>query len=188
MLVNAARDERSSTFALVANLRELFRSLDPAMRQRAARCTFLLSDLELGNPDWWHIAHNHPAQPIRTPLWRASFPRPSAIQLARATLLLAWNSLQVEPTIAQVLLGIATPVAAVIANMPFDEIDPIARTRFRHVGPRWDDRPAVWRQLLLAAQTGDDGLMMEFNQHALQLLTGEFLPPGSRSAVMSSAD
>lgn len=186
MLVNAARDERGCTFALVADLRELFKSLDPATRQRAARCAFLLSDLELSNADWWHVAHNHPAQPIRTPPWRASFPRPSAIQLARATLLLAWNSLQVEPPTAQVLLGITTPVAEVIANLQFDEIDPIARARYRHVRPRWDDRPAVWRRLLLAAQTADESLLTEFNLHALQLLTGELLPP--RSAVTSSAD
>ena len=176
MLVNAAREERAGSFALVADLRELLKSLDPAMRQRAARCAFLLADMELGNGDWWHVAHTHPTQPIRTPPWRGSFPRPSAIQLARATLLLAWNSLRVDPATTQILLGLTTPVAEVIVALRLDEIDRIARTRFRHIRPRWDDRPAVWQRLLIAAQKGDEELLTEFNLHALQLLIGELIP------------
>ena len=56
-----------------------------------------------------------------------------------------------------------------------DEIDRIAQKRFRHVRPRWDDRPAVWRRLLLAAETDDEKLMHEVNLHGLQLLAGELL-------------
>ena len=179
MLVNAARHEPDRPFALVSELRELLRSLDPPMRQRAARLTFLLVDMEFANPDWWHAARNHPSQQMRTPLWRGCFPRPSAIQLARATLLLAWNSLRADPVTARILLGMAPGVSDVIADLRFDEIDRIAQKRFRHVRPRWDDRPAVWRRLLLAAQAEDEKLMGEFNLHGVQLLVGELLTPSS---------
>jgi hypothetical protein len=131
--------------------------------------------MEFANLDWWHAVRNHPSQQIRTPLWRGSFPRPSAIQLARATLLLAWNSLRADPVTARILLGMAPGVSELIAGLRFDEIDRIAQKRFRHVRPRWDDRPAVWRRLLLAAQAEDENLMGEFNLHGLQLLAGELL-------------
>ena len=177
MLVNAARMEEERSFALVTELREPLKSLDPTMRQWAARCGLCLVDMELGNVNWWHIARHHPSQPIRTPPWRGSFPRPSAIQLAHRALLLAWNSLRTDPATAQVLLGMTEPVAEIILNLTLDEIVHIAQARFRHVRPRWDDRPATWRRLVLAAQTADADLLHEFNVQALQLLTGDFIPP-----------
>jgi hypothetical protein len=176
MLVNAARHEQGKSFALVSELRELLKSADPSIRQRAARRAFLLVDMEFGNADFWHVACSHPAQQLKTPLWRGSFPRGSAIRLAHATLMLAWNSLRTDPATARVLFGMAQSVSQLIAGLKFDEIDRIAHKRFRHVRPRWEDRPAVWRRLLLAAQSDDEKLMGAVNLHALQLLTGELLP------------
>ena len=175
MLVNAARHPPARPFPLISELRELLKGADPSVRRRAARRSFLLVDMEFGNPDWWHTARNHPSQQMRTPLWWGCFPRASAIQLARATLVLAWNTLRADPAAARILLGMAAPVAAVIASLRFDDIDRIAQKRFRNVRPRWDDRPAVWRRLLLAAQTDDERPMAAFNLHGLQLLAGELL-------------
>ena len=180
MLISIARHERTQSFALVSELRELLESADRSMRQRAARVSFLLVDMEFGNPDFWHVVCNHPGQQLKTPLWRGSFPRGSAIQLAHATLMLAWNSLRIDPLTARILLGMAQSVADRIACLKFEDIDRIAHKRFRHVRPRWDDRPAVWRRLLLAAQSNDAKSLGAVNLHALQLLTGELLPEGAR--------
>jgi hypothetical protein len=180
MLVNAARREQSRPFPLVSELSELLKRADPSTRQRAARRTFLLVDMEFANPDWWHTACNHPSQQMRTPLCRGCFPRGSAIPLAHATLMLAWNSLRADPAAARILLGMVQPVADLIAGLRFDEIDRVAQKRFRHVRPRWDDRPAVWRRLLLAAQSDDEKLMGAFDLHGLQLLAGELLPHEER--------
>jgi hypothetical protein len=176
--VSTARHEETQSFALVSELRELLKSTDRPMRERAARVSFLLVDLEFGNPEFWHVACSHPGQQLKTPLWRGSFPRGSAVQLAHATLMLAWNSLRTDPATAQILLGMAQSVSQRLAGLRFDEIDRIAHKRFRHVRPRWDDRPAVWRRLLLAAQSDDAKLMGAVNLHALQLLTGELLADG----------
>jgi len=176
MLVNAARHEQTKSFALVAELRELLKSLTPEARRRAARRAFLLVDMEFANADWWHTVCTRPSQQIRTPSWRGSFPRGPAIQLGHATLMLAWGSLKVDVTTTRLLLGIAPPVADLILGLRFDELDRIARQRYRHVHPRWDDRPAIWRRLLIAAQTGDQQLMGACNLYALQLLAGELLP------------
>jgi hypothetical protein len=74
----------------------------------------------------------------------------------------------------------AQSVADRIVRLKFEEIDRIAHKRFRHVRPRWDDRPALWRRLLLAAQSDDAKLLGAVNLHALQLLTGELLADGDR--------
>jgi len=176
MLVHAARHQKGESFTLVAELRDLLESLDPTMRQRATRVGIPLVDMEFSNAAVWHPARIHTFQRIRTPIWAGSFPRTSAIQLARRTLLLAWNSLQSDPATSPVLLGMTAPVAEVISKLTLEEIYHIAQKRFRYVRPRWDDRPAVWRRLLLAAQTGDEGLMCQFNWYALQLVAGEFIP------------
>jgi hypothetical protein len=143
MLVSTARHAETQSFALVSELRELLKSANPSMRQRAARVSFLLVDMEFGNPDFWHVVCSHPGLQLRTPLWRGSFPRGSAIQLAHATLMLAWNSLRSDPATTRILLGMGQSVSALIAGLKFGEIDRIAHKRFRHVRPRWDDRPAV---------------------------------------------
>jgi hypothetical protein len=177
MLVNAARTEQDRSFALVTDLRDLLKSLDPNMRERAARCALCLVDMELGNDNWWQIARHHPSQPIRTPPWRGSFPRPSAIQLARALLFFARSSLRTDAATTQSLLGMTAPVAQTVLTLSIDDIDRIAQARFRHVRPRWDDQPAAWRRLVLGAQTGDEDLLHEFSVQGLQLLTGDFIPP-----------
>jgi len=180
LLVSAARNEETQSFALIAELRELLKSTDRSIRERAARVNFLLVDLEFGNPDFWHVACSHPGQQLKIPPWRGSFPKRSAVQLAHAALMLAWNSLRTDPPTARVLLGMAPSVSQRIAALRFDDIARIAHKRFRHVRPRWEDRPAVWRRLLLAAQSDDAGLIGAVNLHALQLLTGELLADGER--------
>src|SRR5579863_6516329 len=88
MLVHAARHERHP-FALVTELRDLFVLTTPVTRRRIAERAFLLVDLHFRDPDWWHCVHSLPSDPLRNPPWRGSFPRPSAVQLVRATLMLA---------------------------------------------------------------------------------------------------
>lgn len=94
--------------------------------------------------------------------------------------MLAWHSLRADQATAGILLGMTRPVSDLIAELRFDEIDRIAEKRFRHVRPRWDDRPAVWRKLLLAAKENDGRVMREVNVHGVQLLTGDLLVPPRR--------
>jgi hypothetical protein len=182
MLVNAARQEPEGSFALVRELREILKEADPAVRRRAACRSFLLVDMEFGNADWWRGAGSHLSEPAKLPYWRRSFPRATGTQLARAVLLLAWNSLRLgrDPAATRLLLGMTPEVSAVIVALRFDQIDRIAQKRFRFIRPRWDDRPAVWRRLLCAARRGDAGPMAAFDVHGLQLLSGELMESAPR--------
>ena len=78
------------------------------------------------------------------PTWLAPFPRPAAVKLARSTLVLAWHTVRTNLDAAVVLLGIAPSVAEIIAKPHLQDLDRIAERQYRHVRPRWEDRPAVW--------------------------------------------
>ena len=186
MLVHAARHERQS-FALVTELRELFALTTPATRRRMAERVFLLVDLHFLDAQWWSAVRRRPTDAQRNPAWQGSFPRQSAVQLTRATLLLAWNCLRVDPTTACVLFGMTASVAGLLTSLTLNDIDTVSQKHFRHVHARWDDRPAVWRKLLLAAQASEDKPMGEFNLHGLQLLAGALWAPNT-GGIVKAAD
>jgi hypothetical protein len=174
MLVQAARGDRKGTFPLVAQLREVLSQLTPEIRARAARKAYLLVDFQFGNDAWWQALKVSPTRPAPLTPARGSFPRASAVQLGRATLMLAWHSVRADVN-ASCLLGISPGVAATLATFSLTELDRIVERRFRHVRPRWEDRPMVWRQLLVTATNADTRQTRDLNLRALQLITGDLI-------------
>ncbi len=175
LLVQAARSERLETFFLVKPLREVLREMTPETRARAARRAFLLVDLEFADADWWRRAKNYPTRSEPLSPDRGTFPRPSALQLARSTLTLAWHSVRADRDAAGVMLGMNSAVSSLIASLSLTEIDLIVERRFRHVRPRWDDRPSVWLQLLRASQNENIRQARDFNVRGLQLIAGALM-------------
>lgn len=172
MLALAARKERAGSPSLVAHLKDVLLRVTPEIRDRAAGRPVLLTDMQFTNAPWWRAARAHPTRPAPLPSWRGSFPRPAAVSLARGTLMLAWHSLRSSAESA-VLLGVLPGVAELIAELSLTDIDSIVERRFQHIRPRWEDRPAVWRRLLLAAESEDFRKTRDFNLYSLQLITGE---------------
>ena len=99
-----------------------------------------------------------------------------ATKLARSTLTMAWHTVRTDAEATRVLLGISPPVADHIASLRLQDIDRIAERHFRRLRPRWEDRPAVWRQLLACARETDVNAAHEFVLHALQLTAASALP------------
>jgi len=172
MLVRAARKDRLGEFSLVDELKHPLQRLTPEVLKRAAQGSVLLTDMQFANLPWWRTARDHPTRPAPLPSWRGSFPRDLAVPLARATLMLCWHSVHSHPENVP-LLGVLAPVAEVIATLALTDIDRIVERRFRHLRPRWEDRPAVWRALLAAAESQDFRKTRDFNIYSLQLITGE---------------
>lgn len=110
---------------------------------------------------------------FRGTAWRNPFPRRSAIPLARATLMLAWQMIRTDVQAARVVLGIANEVAEIIGVLQLTELDRIADRRHRHLEPRWADRPTVWHSLLSAALAPESAAMQRVDAYGLQLLTGD---------------
>jgi hypothetical protein len=182
LLMRAARTDRP-TFPLVCYLRELLCSLTPETLARTAHRPVLLIDMQLANGELWRAAKDRPGRPTPRPAWQGAFPRLAAIQLARAALLLAWHAVHAAPH-EICLLGMTTNVADAIAQLRMTEIDSAAERHFRHLRPRWEDRPAVWRRLLLSAQSEDTRCARDFSLYGIQLLTADLMSPvgHSRSA------
>lgn len=176
LLVNAARAEAPPPFPLVTQLRDILRNSKPDVRRRAAQRGFLLLDMEFRHAEWWQAVRAEPNKQWRTASWRGAFPRRSAVPLTRSVLMFAWHSIQADPETACVILGMTRSVAELIGELQLGQIDTIADRRFRHIQPRWHDRPAVWRALLRAAENATPTAMRRVDLHGLQLITGELLP------------
>ena len=179
LLVRAARADRP-TFPLVGCLRELLCSVTPEIRVRAAHRPLLLIDIQLANGELWRAAKDAPGRPTPRPAWHGAFPRPAAIQLAYWTLVFARYKVQAAPH-ELFLLGISTDVADALAQLPVSEIWSVAERYFRYVRPRWEDHPAVWRRLLLSAQSRDVRRARDLTLYGIKLLTGELMSPVGRT-------
>lgn len=174
-LVHLARTEPFPTFPLVTVLRDVLRQTTPESRKCAAARPFLLLDLEFQNPEWWNAVHKYPSKKFHTASWRGALPRRFALPLARATLLLAWQGCRAQIETACILFGMNRPTAELIAGFHLTEIAGIADRRFRHLHPRWQDRPEVWRLLLAAAESSSAIALGRADLHALQLVAAELM-------------
>jgi hypothetical protein len=174
LLAAAARAPRPGVFPLALELGDLLRASTPEVSARAARTPFLLVDLEFANDPWWHAVQNPQTRETPPPAWRGGFPRTAAIPLTRATLTLAWHVLRTHPQ-ARCLLGMSPPVAEVVVSLSLADLERIAARRFRHVRPRWEDRPGLWRQLLQSSHAPDIRRIRDFSLRGLQLIAGELL-------------
>jgi hypothetical protein len=173
-LVRAAQGAEDGGLPLVNTLRDLLMSLNPDAYRRVAHRAVLLTDIQFSNDAWWRSAAENPRRPAPLATWHGSFPRKLAIPLARATLTLSWHALRASPADA-VLLGIGAPVADLIATLSLTDIENLAELRFRHVRPRWEDRPEVWRTLLQEGISPDYRKAQDFSIYLVQLLTAELM-------------
>jgi hypothetical protein len=111
---------------------------DAGVRNRLARCPFLLVDVGLGEPDKLFE--------VDAPV-DALFSREEAVALTRMTFVLAWSLARMDATSAGVVLGISPRAAATIAALRLEELYRAAQVRWWSVKPRWADRPQIWRRL-----------------------------------------
>lgn len=118
----------------------------------------------------------YPNKKFHTPGWRGSLSRGSGLPLARATLLLTWQACRAHLDTACILLGISRPAAEIIAGFALTEIDRIADRRFRHLHPRWQDRPDLWRSILAASESSSGTALRKTDLQALALVAGELMP------------
>jgi hypothetical protein len=172
LLVKAAWSERVD-LPLVCQLRAGLRSMSAEAQARAAQKAFLLVDMEFTNTASWKLLHNHSSRAI-SPSRPGYFPRSSAIQLTRAALLLLRHSIH-SNAVEACLLGVHPTVAEMIGALSMSEIERLAERRDRYVRPRWEDRPAVWHELIQAACSPDIRRTRECCLHGLQLLAGDLL-------------
>jgi hypothetical protein len=64
-----------------------------------------------------------------------------------------------------------------IADLTSRDIDRISNECAIELRPRWEDKLAFWRNLLVAALGEADDALSEVSFHSLQLLGGELMAP-----------
>jgi hypothetical protein len=176
LLVEAARTSQSADEPFVRQLLFLTKTLDPATLATAAQFPFLLVDFGFRDPEWWNTIAGGNDNPANDVAWLSPFPRAAATKLSRETLMLAWHTVRTDPEASVVLLGITPAVARQLRSLRLQDIDRIAEQHCRKVRPRWEDRPSVWRQLLICAKSTEVETAHDFVLHALQLTASTALP------------
>jgi hypothetical protein len=181
-----ASSGRPDTWALVRHLRSSFCAMTTLARERAARCAFLLAHVRFMDSLWWDKL---PRMSDRSSLPfpdEGMLPRKSAARLARATLTVAWHTVRSDRAAAEIMLGMTAAVARRLAGLSLRQLDRIADGQHIYLRPRWEDRPAVWLQLLQASQTQDFRAVRDFSFRGLKLIAGELLGCPAAQAPESS--
>jgi hypothetical protein len=182
---SAARCGVSS--ALLQPFGELWRALDGAARRRAAACPYLLLDGGFGDPARWRAAlgASQVGDAARERYTRY-FTVPAATEVARLVFFYAWHLSRSQPAAARLLLGMAPASVASIARHTLRQIQELAEAHPQWLLPRWPARVQVWRELLLAAGSGEPVRLERARLRGLTLLAAEARLASARCSV--SAD
>lgn len=177
LLTELARTERHQiTLAIVHQHRNLWRSMNGATRKRAARTPFLLVDVHFQDAEWWRAAKVLRPSRRRKVMLNAAFTGKIAGELMRETLMLAWSTVAFDRGAASILLGMTPAVSSSIGKLSPQDVERIAARHSQHLQPRWEDFPAFWGRLLVAARDSDEDALHDIHLHGVQLIGGELLP------------
>ena len=153
-----------------AGLGPLLQRLGEPALQALARSPYLLLDAGFARPGYWDGAV-HEAEDSRSGGWLAPAVDPD---LVRRTVMLGWHLARANPYAARISLGMTPQCARVIARMRLRDLEMLVDRRAASCRLRWEDRPAVWRQVLEAAVNGPVGQLETLQLRGLQLLAAEF--------------
>ena len=177
---------RGSAASALLPIAELWRDLDGAARRRAAGCPYLLLDAGFADPARWRA----PAAPPQvgdggTARYACYFTVPAAAGVARLVFIYAWHLARSQAAAARLLLGMPAPSAALISQYTLRQIQTLSENHPEWLRPRWPARVQVWRELLLAADSGDPALLERARLRGLTLLAAEARLASTNALPMS---
>lgn len=140
---------------VVALNRQLWIGATREARHSLAMLPFVLVDARFMDAAWWRRMsaidlHQHGAGEDSNGL-----PDDSSAELMQETMMFAWQTARWDRSAAQLLLGMSSPVANVIAALTPQQVRAIAAREPHAVRVRWGDDPWFWRDLLSAASMSD---------------------------------
>jgi hypothetical protein len=158
---------------LLQQLAGLWRDLDGAARHRAAACPYLLLDAGFADPLRWRAAPAPQVGDAGADRYACYFTVPAAAEVARLVLIYAWHLARSQPSAARLLLGMTAPSATLIGCHTLRQIQTLAESHPEWLRPRWPARVQVWRELLLAAASGEAVGLERARLRGLTLLAAE---------------
>jgi hypothetical protein len=188
LLAEQAAARAASGNALLRLVGEVWRTLDAGARRSVAACPYLLVDAGFADGLRWQAAAL-PQVGDGDRVYAAFFSTTSATTVNRLVFTYAWHLVRSQFAAAQLLLGMSATSAAAIARHSLPQIQALAETHTGWLTPRWPGRVAIWRELLLAAASGDEAALKRVQQRGVTLLAAEvrqscargFTRPGSRA-------
>lgn len=175
LLSQGARGDRQPV-AFVSQSRVLWHGLNGTARKRAAEMPFLIMDVHFRESQWWRGAQTSrpPSRQLLAP--DAVFKGKPAAELMRETLMLACSTVAMDRRFACLLFGMAPAVSRIIADLGPQDVERIAARYRSQLRPRWQDFPAYWNNLLVAARDGDETALEDSRIHGVLMIGGELLP------------
>ena len=157
---------------LLREVGALWRTLDRDARRRAAAVPYLLLDAGFGDRERWRQGAPQVADSGRA-AGPAFFTVPGTVEVVRLCVTYAWHLARAESAAARLLLGMPPGCAALIADLSLRRIDSLAERHPEWLRPRWPAHPRLWRELLLAAASGEALVLARARLHGLTMLAAE---------------
>lgn len=173
---------QSSTMDAYSNMmlrqfKELWKALNLGGQERMAGCPYLLADLGFTQVQRWSGCEE-PAK--EDGLADAPFfTVPGVAALARQVFTYAWDLARTEEGGARIVLGMPAHCTAQIRSLTVRQIVELAEVHRDWLWPRWPRGGKVWRDLLLAAASGDIPQLERARAHGHDLIEAE-----SRAATL----
>jgi hypothetical protein len=158
---------------LLQQLGGLWQRLDAASRHRAATCPYLLLDAGFADPLRWQMSPAPQVGDAASHRYTCYFTVPGAAEVARLVFIYAWHLARTQAAAARLLLGMPESSAALIGRYTLRQIQTLAECRVEWLRPRWPTRVRVWRELLLAAISGEAATLERARLWGLTLLAAE---------------
>jgi hypothetical protein len=164
---------------LLRQIGEIWRTLDAKARRRAACCPYLLVEAGFSDSRRWHWADGRHVNDGEAAPYASFFTVPRAPGVARQVFIYAWHLASTQNAVARLLLGVPAHCTNLISACTLPQIHELAERHPEWLKPRWPGRVKVWRELLLAAASGEGVALERARMHGLQLLAAE-----SRAAAL----
>ena len=187
LLAEQAAARGAAAGVLLRQVEELWRTLDAPARRRAAACPYLLLDAGFADPLRWRPIPAPQVGDVSQGPYACFFTVPAARDLARLVFIYAWHLARSQGSAARLLLGMPAASALLIRHYTLRQIQALAESHTGWLKPRWPARVQVWRDLLLAAASGEPPALERARLRGLTLLASEArlvpLPRAQRCAA-----
>jgi hypothetical protein len=159
-----------------APLREvgaLWHALDREARRRAAAVPYLLLDGGFADRERWRYSGAPQVADSGRAAGPAFFTVPGTLDVARLLFTYAWHLARSQGAAARLLLGMPPGCATLIAGLTLRRIHTLAERHPEWLRPRWPAHAPLWRELLLAAGSGEARALERARLHGLTMLAAE---------------
>jgi hypothetical protein len=141
--------------------------LDAEARRRAASCPYLLVDAGFGDTDRWR----NRGSAVQSA--DAFFKVERCLIVARQVFLYAWHLSNSQKFNGRAFLGMSSGCMEALRSYTLSQVLELAEHSTHWICPRWPHLVGFWRELLLAARSGEFAALEAARMHGILLLAAD---------------